>query len=63
MAKLITIYKEIGAKGWPYRVLIDGQKDPSNRDFEDKSDVYETFDALQDAGFYKGCIFEVQINY
>lgn len=63
MAKRITIYKESGAKGWPYRVLIDGQKDPSNRDFEDKSDVYETFDALQDAGFYKGCTFEVQINY
>lgn len=63
MAKRITIYKEKEAKGWPYRVLIDGQKDPRNRDFEDKSDVYETFDALQDAGFYKGCIFEVQINY
>lgn len=63
MAKIITIYKEDRIKGWPYRVLINGQKDPSNRDFEDKTDIYKTFDALQEAGFYKGYTFEVKLNY
>jgi len=62
MEKIITIYKLDGVKGWPYRVLIDGKKDPCNRDFEDREDVRTTFAALMEAGFYKGYTFEVQLN-
>ena len=56
MEKTIQIYCLSGVSGFPFRVLIDGKKEPRNRDFEDRVDVRRTYRELQDAGFYKGYV-------
>ena len=50
--KIIEAYKE-GKGDWPWRVRIDGKADPRNRDFESVDDIRKTYEALQDAGYYK----------
>lgn len=41
-------------KGYfPWRVLVDGGKDPRNRDFESYDDVKKTYAILQKMGFYQ----------
>lgn len=39
---------------FPWRVLVDGGKDPRNRDFESYDDVKKTYAILQKEGFYIG---------
>ena len=51
--KTIIAYDR-GYGEWPWRVLVDGKKDPRNRDFESFEDVKRTYRVLQAAGFYHG---------
>ena len=45
-------------KKFPWRVRINGEEDPRNRDFENKADLLDSFKALNDEGYYKGAVIK-----
>lgn len=55
-AKIIEAYKAgpSGRDHFNYRVMINGQEDPRNRDFRNDADIKESFVFLAEHGCYSG---------
>lgn len=51
----ITMYRYTSdpAERCPFKVFVNGKKDPRNRDFENAADVRSCYEALQEAGLVK----------
>lgn len=60
MEKTIKIYKNQRPQfpECPYRVTINGEEDPRNRDFEDVADIQDSFLFLRENGLYQGYTIE-----